>query len=138
MTTSPPGASRIGRHLLARLRHAAYRDLRQVFCELDLLSHTEVDIDGFFAMRFDMPEPVSDPGDEYGPAMFLTGHPIHDLRALNAHLGAGFNLNASSVKHQFASLDAVSNVLGRHAPSSGQTNISFETPALFSCRAGYW
>lgn len=102
MTTSPPGASRIGRHLLARLRHAAYRDLRQVFCELDLLSHTEVDIDGFFAMRFDMPEPVSDPGDEYGPAMFLTGHPIHDLRALNAHLGAGFNLNASSVKHQFA------------------------------------
>ena len=46
MTTQQSGSSRLGRHLLARLKHAAYRDLRQVFCELDLLSHTEVDIDG--------------------------------------------------------------------------------------------
>ncbi len=100
MTTSPPGASRLGRHLLARLKHAAYRDLRQVFCELDLLSHTEVDIDGFFAMRFDLPDPRSDPGDEDRPVLPLTGHPIHDLRALNAHLGAGFDLDASGVKQQ--------------------------------------
>ena len=102
MTTSPPGASRLGRHLLARLKHAAYRDLRQVFCELDLLSHTEVDIDGFFAMRFDMPEPTPDPDDESRPVLPLTGHPIHDLRALNAHLGAGFDLDASGVNDQFA------------------------------------
>ncbi|WP_374788905.1 AAA family ATPase [Brucella oryzae] len=102
MTTSPPGASRLGRHLLARLKHALYRDLRQVFCELDLLSHTEVDVDGFFTMRFDMPDPASDPGDEYRPAMLLTGHPVHDLRVLNAYLGASFNLDASSVQDQFA------------------------------------
>ncbi|WP_435655825.1 AAA family ATPase [Brucella pituitosa] len=102
MTTSPPGASRLGLHLLARLKHAAYRDLRQVFCELDLLSHTEVDIDGFFAMRFDLPDPRSDPGDEDRSVLPLTGHPIHDLRALNAHLGAGFDLDASAVKDQFA------------------------------------
>lgn len=102
MTTSLPGASRLGRHLLARLKHAAYRDLRQVFCELDLLSHTEVDIDGFFAMRFDMPEPTPDPDDESRPVLPLTGHPIHDLRALNAHLGAGFDLDASGVNDQFA------------------------------------
>ncbi len=102
MTTSPPGASRLGRHLLARLKHALYRDVRQVFCELDLLSHTEVDVDGFFTMRFDMPDPASDPGDEYRPAMLLTGHPVHDLRVLNAYLGASFNLDASSVQDQFA------------------------------------
>ncbi|QNQ64447.1 AAA family ATPase (plasmid) [Brucella sp. 6810] len=101
MTTSPPGVSRLGRHLLARLKHAAYRDLRQVFCDLDLLSHTEVDVDGFFAMRFDLPDPRSDPGDEDRPVVPLTGHPIHDLRALNAHLGAGFDLNVAGVKHQF-------------------------------------
>ncbi|MDT6941800.1 ATP-binding protein [Brucella pseudogrignonensis] len=102
MTTSPPGASRLGRHLLARLKHALYRDVRQVFCELDLLSHTEVDVDGFFMMRFDMPDPASDPGDEYRPAMLLTGHPVHDLRVLNAYLGASFNLDACSVQNQFA------------------------------------
>ncbi|KAB2784133.1 ATP-binding protein [Brucella anthropi] len=102
MTTSPPGVSRLGRHLLARLKHATYRDLRQVFCELDLLSHTEVDIDGFFAMRFDMPESPSDPDDGDRLVLPLTGHPIHDLRALNAHLGAGFDLDASGVKHEFA------------------------------------
>ncbi|WP_112593094.1 AAA family ATPase [Brucella tritici] len=102
MTTSPPGASRLGQHLLARLKHAAYRDLRQVFCELDLLSHTEVDVDGFFAMRFDMSGRSSDPGDEDRPVLPLTGHPIHDLRALSAHLGAGFDLDASGVKRQFA------------------------------------
>ncbi|PWL16592.1 hypothetical protein DKP76_16610 [Falsochrobactrum shanghaiense] len=101
MTTSPPGASRIGLHLLARLKHATYRDLRQVFCELDLLSHTEVDVDGFFAMRFDMPEPTPDPDDESRPVLPLTGHPVHDLRSLNAHLGAGFTLNVAGVKHQF-------------------------------------
>ncbi len=101
MTTSPPGSGRFGRHLLARLKHAAYRDLRQVFCELDLLSHTEVDIDGFFAMRFDLPDPRSDLDDESRPLLPLTGHPIHDLRALNAHLGAGFDLDASGVKHKF-------------------------------------
>ncbi len=102
MTTLPPGASRLGRHLLARLKHALYRDVRQVFCELDLLSHTEVDIDGFFAMRFDMPEQSSDPGDTDRPVLPLTGHPIHDLRVLNAYLGASFNLDASSVQDQFA------------------------------------
>jgi len=102
MTTSPPGASRLGRHLLARLKHALYRDVRQVFCELDLLSHTEVDIDGFFAMRFDMPEQSSDPGDTDRPVLHLTGHPVHDLRVLNAHLGASFNMSASSVQDQFA------------------------------------
>lgn len=102
MTTSPPGASRLGRHLLARLKHASYRDLRQVFCELGLLSHTEVDVDGFFAMRFDMSGRSSDPGDEDRPVLPLTGHPIHDLRALSAHLGAGFDLDASSVNDQFA------------------------------------
>jgi len=103
MTTQQSGSSRLGRHLLARLKHAAYRDLRQVFCELDLLSHTEVDIDGFFAMRFDMAEQTSDPDDEHRPPVLpLTGHPIHDLRALNAYLGAGFDLNASGVRDQFA------------------------------------
>lgn len=102
MTISPSGASRFGRHLLARLKHAAYRDLRQVFCDLDLLSHTEVDIDGFFAMRFDMPEPTPDPDDGDRPVLPLTGHPIHDLRALSAHLGAGFDLDASGVNDQFA------------------------------------
>nr|WP_313708945.1 ATP-binding protein [Brucella intermedia] len=102
MTTSPPGVSRLGRHLLARLKHALYRDVRQVFCELDLLSHTEVDIDGFFAMRFDMPEQSSDPGDTDRPVLPLTGHPVHDLRVLNAHMGASFNLSASSVQDQFA------------------------------------
>ncbi|MCI1003060.1 AAA family ATPase [Ochrobactrum sp. C6C9] len=102
MAKQRPGVSRLGLHLLARLKHAAYRDLRQVFCELDLLSHTEVDNDGFFAMRFDMPEPTSDPGDENRPVLPLTGHPVRDLRALNAHLGAGFDLDASGVKRQFA------------------------------------
>ncbi|MGP3713400.1 AAA family ATPase [Brucella sp. RRSP16] len=102
MTTSPPGASRLGRHLLARLKHALYRDVRQVFCELDLLSHTEVDVDGFFAMRFDMPEQPSDPGDTDRPVLHLTGHPAHDLRVLNAYMGASFNLSASSVQDQFA------------------------------------
>ncbi|MEE9922390.1 MAG: ATP-binding protein [Brucella anthropi] len=102
MTTSPPGASRLGRHLLARLKHALYRDVRQVFCELDLLSHTEVDIDGFFVMRFDMPEQSSDPGDTDPTVLHLTGHPVHDLRALSAYLGASFNLDASSVQDQFA------------------------------------
>ncbi|WP_109366608.1 AAA family ATPase [Ochrobactrum soli] len=53
-------------------------------------------------MRFDMPDPASDPGDEYRPAMLLTGHPVHDLRVLNAYLGASFNLDASSVQDQFA------------------------------------
>ncbi len=103
MTTQQSGSGRLGRHLLTRLKHAAYRDLRQVFCELDLLSHTEVDVDGFFAMRFDMAEQTSEPDDEHRPPVLpLTGHPIHDLRALNAYLGAGFDLNASGVRDQFA------------------------------------
>src|SRR5690606_31654190 len=102
MTTSPPGASRLGRHLLARLKHALYRDVRQVFCELDLLSHTEVDIDGLFASRFDMPDPPFGPCDEYRPAMLLSGHPVHDLRALSAYPGASLNLDASSMQDQYA------------------------------------
>ncbi|GAA5666644.1 ATP-dependent zinc metalloprotease FtsH [Brucella sp. NBRC 14130] len=102
MIIDQPGASRLGRHLLARLKHALYRDVRQVFCELDLLSHTEVDVDGFFAMRFDMPEQSSDPDDTDRTVLSLTGHPIHDLRVLNAYLGASFNLDASGVNDQFA------------------------------------
>ena len=102
MIIDQPGASRLGRHLLARLKHALYRDVRRIFCELDLLSHTEVDIDGFFAMRFDMPEQPSDPGDTDRRVLPLTGHPVHDLRVLNAYLGGGFNLSASSVQDQFA------------------------------------
>lgn len=101
MTTQQAGASRIERHLFARLNHATYRNMRQVFCDLNLLCHTEVDIDGFFAMRFDMPDLPSEPGDDDGPARYLTGHPIHDLRTLNAQLGAGVNLDASGLKAEF-------------------------------------
>ncbi|NKW09602.1 hypothetical protein HGG76_07915 [Ochrobactrum tritici] len=53
-------------------------------------------------MRFDMPEQSSDPGDTDRPVLPLTGHPVHDLRVLNAYMGASFNLSASSVQDQFA------------------------------------